>query len=256
MVLVVDVGNTNIVLGLFEKERLAFTARLATDLQKTADEYAVLLQGLFALKGVDTGSIEGIMLSSVVPPLTQVLQQAIGHFTDARLMVVGPGIKTGFVIRIDDPAQLGTDMVCNVAGALSKHGGPMVIVDMGTATTITVVDERGDILGGAIAPGVRISLNALSNGTAQLPHIPLTDVGRVIGKNTLDCMQSGVVFGAASMLDGMIDRITEELGTEPYLIATGGVSGMIVTHCKHHFDHQPDLLVQGLYALYKRNSAC
>lgn len=255
MVLVVDIGNTNIVLGMFEEDKLTFTARLATDRGKTDDEYAVLLQGISGLHGLNTEQIEGIILSSVVPPLTDVLRRAIAHFTQARLLVVGPGTKTGFTIKIDNPAQLGTDMVCNVAGALAKHSGPMIIVDMGTATTITVVDAQGSVLGGAIAPGVRISLDALSSGAAQLPHIPLRDVKNVIGKNTLDCMQSGVVFGAASMVDGMIDRISEAMGEEPYLLATGGVSGMIVRHCRHKIHHNPDLLVEGLYALYLRNTA-
>lgn len=254
MVLVVDIGNTNIVLGVYEQDELTFTARLATVKDKTSDEYAVILGGIFSLNKVDFIKIEGIIVSSVVPPLTRILEDAFSNFTKAPLKIVGPGIKTGFVIKIDNPAQLGTDMVCNVAGALSEfQNTPMIIIDMGTATTITVVDENGNILGGSISPGLRLSLNALSGGTAQLPFIDLDNVKKVIGTNTIDCMQSGVIYGCASMIDGMITRISEELEKTPMVIVTGGMSSKVIPHCKNKLVHRSNLLVDGLYSLYMKN---
>ena len=255
MVLVVDIGNTNIVLGVYENEELMFTARIATNKEKTADEYSVILKGIFALNDVVPKQIQGIIISSVVPPLTSIFENSLSRFTQAKMLVVGPGIKTGFTIKIDNPAQLGTDMVCNVAGAIAEFGKcSMIVIDMGTATTITVVDCKGDILGGSIAPGLRISLNALSGGTAQLPYINLDQVKNVIGTNTIDCMQSGVIYGCASMIDGMIDRISQELGCKPKIILTGGVSSKVIPHCKHEVEHRQNLLVSGLYSLYLKNS--
>lgn len=254
MVLVVDIGNTNIVLGVYENDELTFTARIETNKNKTSDEYSVILNGIFSLYNVDPKKIMGVMISSVVPPLTGVFQTSLSHFTKAPIKVVGPGIKTGFVIKIDNPAQLGTDMVCNVSGALAEFKtGPFIVIDMGTATTITVVDKKGDILGGSISPGLRLSLNALSGGTAQLPFINLDQVKKVIGTNTIDCMQSGVICGCSAMIDGMIDRISDELDDTPKVIITGGMSSKVISHCKHTLFHRPNLLVHGLYTLYVKN---
>ncbi|MFI3227710.1 MAG: type III pantothenate kinase [Clostridia bacterium] len=254
MVLVVDIGNTNIVLGVYEKDELTFTARIATNKDKTADEYSVILSGIFMLNNVVPQEIEGIIISSVVPPLTSIFELSLSRFSEAPFIVVGPGIKTGFSIKIDNPAQLGTDMVCNVAGALAEfEKGPMIVIDMGTATTITVVDENRNILGGSISPGLRLSLNALSGGTAQLPFIDLDNVKKVIGTNTIDCMQSGVIYGCASMIDGMIERISEQLQAKPRIIITGGMSSKVLPHCKSSLYHRPNLLVSGLYSLYLKN---
>lgn len=254
MVLVVDIGNTNIVIGVYSNNKLDFSARIATNKEQTYDEYAVILNGIFALYDINIQKIEGIIMSSVVPPLTGCLKTALTMFFDIDILIVGPGIKTGFNIKIDSPAQLGTDMVCNVAGALSKYKGPLIVIDMGTATTITVVSEKGDILGGALSPGLKISLNALSASTAQLPFINLDNVKNIIGKNTIDCMQSGVIYGSASMIDGMITRISEELNQDLTVILTGGMSTIVVKHCKHKIFHEPNLLTDGLYQLYLKNS--
>lgn len=254
MVLVVDIGNTNIVLGVYTNGKLDFSARLATNKDQTSDEYSVILNGIFSLNNIDTKKIKGAIMSSVVPPLTGIFKTVLAKFINSEVLVVGPGIKTGFNIKIDSPAQLGTDMVCNVAGALSEFKGPLIIVDMGTATTITVVSKDGDILGGSISPGLRISLNALSGGTAQLPFINIDNVKSVIGKNTIDCMQSGVIYGAASMIDGMVKRISEELNDQPKVILTGGMSSMVIKYCSHEIHHDPNLLTKGLYTLYLKNS--
>ena len=254
MILVVDIGNTNIVLGVYSDNKMEFTARIATNKEKTSDEYSVVINGIFSLNNIDTGKIEGIIMSSVVPPLTSIFESVLKRFCKTDVIVVGPGIKTGFNIKIDSPAQLGTDMVCNVAGALSEFKGPLIVVDMGTATTITVVSRDGDILGGSISPGLRISLNALSGGTAQLPFINLDNVKSVIGKNTIDCMQSGVIYGTASMIDGMVDRIAKELNEKPKVILTGGMSSMVIKHTTHEIIHKPNLLTDGLYNLYLKNN--
>lgn len=254
MVLVVDIGNTNVVLGVYEKNALSFTSRIATNKDKTTDECAVILNGIFSLNDLDPKCIKGIIISSVVPPLTSIYEQSLRRFTNTKILIVGPGIKTGFTIKIDNPAQLGTDMVCNVAGALSEFSqGSKIVIDMGTATTITVVSKNGDILGGSISPGLRLSLNALSSGTAQLPFINLDNVKSVIGTNTIDCMQSGVIYGCSAMIDGMIDRISEELKETPTVIITGGMSSKVLPHCKHNLIHRPNLLVSGLYNLYLKN---
>lgn len=254
MILVVDIGNTNIVLGAFLQDELKFTSRIATDTNKTNDEFAVILNGIFSLYNVNPNEVEGIIISSVVPQLVTIFENALSRIFTAKILVVGPGIKTGFQIKIDNPAQLGTDMVCNVSGALSEFSGPLIVIDMGTATTITVVDENGNILGGSISPGLKISLNALSGGTAQLPFINLDNVKKVIGSNTIDCMQSGVIYGCASMIDGMIDRISKELNASPQVILTGGMSSKVIPHCLHKVIHRPNLLVTGLYNLYCKNT--
>lgn len=254
MVLVVDIGNTNIVLGVYSDNKIIFHARIATDKNKTFDEYSVITSGIFQLNNIDLTKINGVIMSSVVPPLTSIFEKALKRLCNAKILIVGPGIKTGFNIKIDSPVQLGSDIVCNVAGALAEFKGPLIIADLGTATTIVAVSKNGDVLGGSISPGIRISLNALSGGTAQLPFIDLDSVKNPIGKNTVDCMQSGIIYGTASLVDGMVDRMSEELGEKPVVILTGGMSTMIKKYCKHDIIHKPDLLTNGLYHLYLKNS--
>ena len=246
MVLTVDIGNTNIVLGVFDQDELVFTARVSTDKNRTADEYSVLIHGIFEINGFDLSRFDGIILSSVVPQLNSVVAYALGRFTSVRIRTVGPGLRTGFRILADDPTELGSDMICNVAGALSEFEGPLTIVDFGTATTFTVVNAQSDICGVIIAPGMRISAEALTGGTAQLPPIPLDGEVKVFGRNTVD--------GTAAMVDGMLARIEEELGTPVKLIVTGGISELLVPQIRHELVHRPNLLVQGLYSLYKRNT--
>lgn len=253
MLLTVDIGNTNIVLGAFEEDRLCFISRILTARNRTPDETAVTIRDVLRLYGAEGADFEGAIVSSVVPPATASVVPALERITGKKPLVVGPGIKTGLNIRIDNPAQLGADLAVDAVAAMSRYPLPLIICDMGTATTITVINSKGELIGGSIHPGVRISLEALSSSAAQLPVISIDAPNKVIGSNTLDCMRSGVVFGAAAMLDGMIDRIEEELNDKCTVVATGGLSAEITKHTKHTILHDPDLLLEGLRLLYLKN---
>ncbi len=253
MILAIDIGNSNVVLGAFEKAELKFISRISTDIDKTADEISVMINDIFTIRGIDRAEIKGSVLSSVVPALTQPMIQAIELLTGTPPFVVAPGIKTGLNIRIDNPAQLGSDLLVDCVAASTLYPKPVIVVDMGTATTMSVVDRKNNMLGGVIMPGVRTALNALISKTAQLPQISIERPEKTIGTNTNDSMRSGVVFGNASMIDGMIDRFEEELGEEAFIVATGGLSGEISRHMKKKVEHNPTLLLQGLYILYRKN---
>lgn len=253
MVLVVDIGNTNIVIGAYDGDDLCFISRIMTSREKTSDEYAVLIKDILALYGVSPQNIEGSIISSVVPPVSKAVAPAVKMITGKEPLIVGPGIKTGLSIKIDNPAQLGADLVADAVGAAELYQKPIIIIDMGTATTVSVVGKSGEMLGGAIIPGVRTGLEALSSKAAQLPVISIEAPDKVIGSNTIDCMRSGVVFGAASMLDGIIDRINEELGDKCTVVATGGLSEEIVRHTRRDIIHNPQLLLHGLKTLYRKN---
>jgi type III pantothenate kinase len=252
MILTIDVGNSNIVVGAFDGDTLAFSARLNTEKKRLSDEYAIDLRNIFALYGAGI-TIDGTILSSVVPGLTPVLKRAIKLVFDLDTLVVGPGIKTGMNIRIDNPSQLGSDILADAVGAFTQYPAPIVIFDLGTASTISVTDENGSILGGAILPGVTLSLNALSQTAAQLPEISMEAPRDIIGTNTIDSMRSGILFGNASMIDGMIDRLTERLGKTPTVVATGGIAETIVPLCKHSIILDPALQLKGLLRLYRKN---
>ena len=253
MILAIDIGNSNIVLGVFDKAELKFISRISTDIDKTADEISVMINEIFTIRGLDRAQIKGSVLSSVVPALTQPMIQAIELLTGKPPFVVAPGIKTGLNIRIDNPAQLGSDLLVDCVAAANLYPKPVIVVDMGTATTMSVVDRKNNMLGGVIMPGVRTALNALISKTAQLPQISIERPEKAIGTNTNDSMRSGVVFGNASMIDGMIDRFEEELGEEAFVVATGGLSGEISRHMRKKVEHNPTLLLQGLYILYRKN---
>lgn len=254
MIFTVDVGNTNIVLGAFENDQLRFTSRVATEASKMEDQYAIEFADIIRLYGYSPSDFTGAIVSTVVPPLVPTLKKALTKLFSCRVMVVGPGIKTGLDIKIDNPATLGADLVCGAVGALAKYRCPMIIFDLGTATTISAIDRHGAFLGGSIFPGVRVSLSALSSGTAQLPHINTELTGNtVIGTNSIDCMKSGIVLGTASMIDGMIDRYKEILGEDATVIATGGLAPSIVEHCRREVIIDSNLLVDGLYLIYKKN---
>lgn len=254
MVLTIDIGNSNIVLGVFRDRELAFTARISSDINKTADELAVMINEIFTIRGVDRAEITGSIISSVVPALTDAMSTAAELITGKAPFLVAPGIKTGLNIRIDNPAQLGSDLLVDCVAAAAMYPKPVIVADMGTATTMSVVDAGNNMLGGVIMPGVRTALNALISKTAQLPQISIDSPKKVIGTNTNDSMRSGIVLGSASMLDGMIGRIEEELGREAFVVATGGLSGEICKHTKRKVLHNPNLLLQGLYILYVRNN--
>ncbi len=253
MLLAIDIGNTNIVLGGFLDDTLVFTARIATNANKTEDEYATKIKNILALHQVEKKEIEGAIISSVVPPLNSVMKKAIKCVYGVDALMVGPGIKTGINIHCDNPSTVGADLICACVAAHHIYKSPSLIIDMGTATKMMVMDKSGTFIGVSIIPGVNIALKALSNNTAQLPQISLEAPKSVIGKNTADCMRSGVVFGNASMLDGMIDRFNEEMGENLKVIATGGLSSTIVCHCKHEITLDENLLLKGLNILYNKN---
>lgn len=253
MILAIDVGNTNIVVGVFDGDKLCFISRLASDQNRTSDETAVQLKAVLSIHDIDITSIDGAIISSVVPMITEPLSQAITTLTGKRPLVVGPGMKTGINISIDNPAQLGSDLLVDSVAASALYPKPLIVADMGTATTLTVVNDKNSIIGGAILPGVKTSLNALTSNTAQLQQISIEAPKKAIGSNTVDCMRSGTVLGNASMLDGMIDRFNEELGAECFVVSTGGLAEVISRHTKHKVIYNPNLLLEGLYILYKKN---
>ena len=253
MVLTIDIGNTNIVLGGFAEEQLQFVARIATNANKTEDEYATKIRSVLAIHNVDRSAIEGAIISSVVPPLNSVMKKAIKLIYDIDPIMVQPGIKTGIRIHCDNPASVGADLICGCVAAHHIYGSPSLIIDMGTATKMMLMDKSGTFVGASIIPGVNIALKALASGTAQLPQISLEAPNSVIGKNTIDCMRSGVVFGNASLIDGMIDKFKSESGEELKVYATGGLASTIVRHCTHDITLDVDLVLKGLYILYRKN---
>lgn len=253
MILAIDIGNTNITLGCISENKIHFVARLATDHLKTDVQYAMELENILRFYRVDPNGLDGAIVSSVVPPLSAALKKAVTLLTGKETLLVGPGLKTGLNILIDNPAQLGSDLVVDAVAALHDYKPPIVIFDMGTATTISVVDKNGAYVGGYILPGVMISLATLTQRAAQLPGISLENPKTGIGKNTIECMQSGIVNGNAAMLDGMVDRIEKELGMPVTAVATGGISQFIVPHCKRSFIYDENMLLKGLYLLYKKN---
>jgi len=253
MILAIDIGNTNIVLGGFVGDELNFVARIATNANKTEDEYATKIRSILAIHNVDKSVIEGAIISSVVPPLNSVMKKAIKFVYGVDPIMVGPGIKTGIKIHCDNPASVGADLICACVAAHHIYGSPSLVIDMGTATKIMVIDNEGAFIGVSIAPGVGMGLKALSSGTAQLPQIGLEAPKSVIGKNTVDCMKSGVVFGNACMIDGMIDRFNDEMGANLPIFATGGLASTIIPHCTHQITLDENLLLKGLNILYNKN---
>ena len=253
MILTLDIGNTHIVLGGFIGEKLKFVSRISTNPRKTNSEYATKIKSIFALYEVDTAKICGAVISSVVPPLTKTVKDAVKMICGVDALIVGPGIKTGINLLADNPLQVGADLICACVAAYNLYSPPVVITDMGTATKLLAVDEKGCFTGVSIIPGVEISMKALSGETAQLPQISLDAPSRVMGKNTVDCMRSGIIFGNASMIDGMIDRIDEELGHTSTLVATGGLARAVIPHCKHDIIIDDDLILKGLLIIYNKN---
>ena len=254
MILTIDIGNSNIVLGGVRDEEILFEARLRTEATKTSDQYSVDLKILLDVYGIRTEDIEGAIIASVVPQVLNSLQTAIKKLTGKTCMVVGPGLKTGLDIRLENPSQTGADLVVGCVAALREHKPPMIVIDMGTATTMVVLDQSGALVGGCIAPGVKISMDALTERTALLPGLQLDQPKKAIGRNTIDCMRSGIMMGTACMLDGMIERMEAELGSKTTVIITGGIAKFIVPLCKTPMIHDKDLLVKGLAALYRDNS--
>ena len=253
MILTIDIGNSNIVVAGVEGEDIVFEARLRTDATKTSDEYCIDLKMILEVYGIKSENIEGSIIGSVVPQVLNSVQTAIKKLTGKAALVVGPGLKTGLNIRIENPSQTGADLVVGAVAALREHKPPMIVVDMGTATTIMVLDKDGAFIGGAIAPGVKISLDALTDRTALLPGLQLDQPKKAIGRNTIDCMRSGIMMGAACMLDGMVERMEAELGAKTTVVATGGIAKFVIPMCKTPMIYDKDLLVKGLAILYREN---
>ncbi len=254
MLLAIDIGNTNITLGVYDEDRLMFTSRLATDKRRTGDQYAIEIRDVMQLNRTDKSEIEDAIICSVVPQVGTAIVGAISKLFGIVPLVLGPGVKTGLNIRIDDPAQLGADLAAGAVGALAEYTMPCIVIDMGTANTISVLDRNGAFLGGVIAAGVGLTLDALATGTSQLPYIHIEAPPSVIGRNTADCMKSGLVLGAAAMLDGIIDRIEDELGESAAVVATGGRAQQIISNCRHDIIYNDNLLLDGLRIIYEKNN--
>ena len=253
MLLAIDIGNTNIVIGGIRDGEILFEARIATDHLKTSDQYAVDIRNILKLFEVDLHKVQDSIISSVVPPVFNSVCTAIIKLTQRQPIVVGPGIKTGLDIRMDNPAQVGSDLIVDAVAAFHDYPTPLIVIDMGTATTMSLVGRGNVYLGGPIIPGLRVSLDALSSSAAQLFGISLEKPQRVIGKNTIDCMRSGIMYGNAAMLDGLIDRMEEEIGEKATIIATGGLARLVTPLCHHSIDFEEDLLLKGLLILYEKN---
>ena len=252
MILAVDVGNTNIVIGCIEQGQIKNTVRVRTQ-GGTAAEFGIQLRQLFDFFGIDRNAIEGAILSSVVPPVNEPLRQAIEWLTGVKCLIVGPGIKTGMNVRIDDPGTLGCDLVVGGVAAIAEYGAPVIVVDLGTATTITLIDEKRCFRGGAILPGVKLSYSALAAGTSLLPDIAITPPKKCVATNTVDCMRSGAVFGTAATIDGMTERMEEELGMPCKIVATGGLASSVTPYCKREIVCDDELLLKGLWVVYQKN---
>lgn len=254
MVLAVDIGNSNVVVGTVHKTGVSFVERISTDHGKTDLEYAMAIKAILDLHDITPAQIKGCIISSVVPPVTAVVSKALEKLTGESALIVGPGIKTGLNIKIDNPAQLGSDLVVDAVAGIAEYPLPLIIIDMGTATTMSAIDKNGNYLGGVIIPGARIALDSMVSRTSQLPRISFDAPKKTIGTNTIECMKSGMVLGNASMMDGMIDRIEDELGEEATVIATGGLARFIIPHCKHEIIYDDTLLLKGLYLIYNKNA--
>ena len=254
MLLAIDIGNSNVVIGcLDENNKTTALFRMVTDLKKTEDEYAAGMKTILEYSGIDLNAFEGAIICSVVPPLTEIFHLAVEKIIGCNALVVGAGIKTGLNIMIENPASLGSDLVAASVAAMAEFSLPVIIIDMGTATTVTVVDKGNRFIGGAIVPGVVLSMNALSSGTSLLQKVPIEAPKKTISTTTIECMQSGAVFGNAALLDGIIDRFEQELGCKASLVATGGIAAKITPHCRHEIIYDENLLLRGLGIIYKKN---
>ncbi len=254
MLLTIDIGNTNITVGVYNKDNLLFVSRLATDRSRTPDQYAIEFKQIFALYDTPQNSFEGAAISSVVPELSSAISEAVEKITGCKPMILGPGIKTGMNILIDNPAQLGADLLAGSVGAAALYPLPCLVIDLGTASKISVIDKNGAFCGCTITPGIGISLDALSARTSQLPSISLKTPKKAIGKNTVDSMQSGTVFGYAAMIDGLCEKLEEELGDEvKSTVATGGLAKDLIKSCKRDIIYNGDLIHYGLKVLYEKN---
>ncbi len=253
MLLAIDIGNTNLVIGCIKNDEILFKARIATDRTRTSDQYGVEIKNMIEAFGVQVAEIDDCIISSVVPPVFNSVKTGVIKVIGKQPMVVGPGLKTGLNIHVDVPSQVGSDRIVIAVAALAEYKAPLILMDLGTATTIEVVEPENVYMGGIIFPGVKVSLDALTSRTAQLPGISLDKPQQVIGRNTVDCMRSGMMYGTAAMIDGLVERIEEELGHSSTLIATGGMAQFITPLCRRQIILEKDLLLKGLNIIYKKN---
>ena len=253
MIIALDVGNSNIVAGCIEKGEILHIFRFQTETGRTDMEYAVKMRQMLELYNIDEKGFEGAIISSVVPPVTGALCSAVKILTGCDCLVVGPGIKTGLNVRIDDPGTLAGDLLVGSVAAMECYGAPVMVLDMGTATTLVAVDKNRSFIGGAIMPGIRLSMQALANGTSLLPDISISAPKKAIGTNTVDCMRSGLIFGTAAMVDGMIDRMRAELGYDCPVVATGGLAPTVTGYCKNQVICDDALLLKGLWIIWNKN---
>jgi len=251
--LVIDVGNTNTVLGVFEGKDLRAQWRLKTDKSQTADEYGILTRNLFMLEGIQAEQIKGIMVASVVPTLNAVLEEMAGKYFHLKPRFLTPGTRTGMAIHYDNPQEVGADRIADAVAAFEKYGGPCIVLDFGTAITFDVISEKGEYLGGAIAPGLGISAEALFEHAAKLPRVEIREPQRVIGTNTVASMQSGLFYGAVGLVDGILDRLFEVLGRKTMVVATGGQASLVAGASKYQPPVEPALTLEGLRIIYERN---
>ncbi|MCC8072644.1 MAG: type III pantothenate kinase [Clostridiales bacterium] len=251
LILAVDVGNTNTVLGILNGENLVCSGRIATNINDAEDDYAIKLYSFLRINSID--SIDGAIISSVVPALNRTIKKAIYSVCKVTALIVGPGIKTGLNISIDNPASLGADLVVGAVASVSKYPCPQVIFDLGTATTASVIDKNKTYIGGTVLCGVKTAVNAISSGTAQLPQVDITSPGKAICSNTIDCMRSGAVYGTAAMLEGLVERFEDELGEKLTVIVTGGLGKTISRECRMDVIYDENLLIDGLRLIYERN---
>ncbi len=253
MVLAVDIGNTNVVIGCFDENEIRFVERLSTNKNSTSLEYAVLIKTVLELNGLAGYSFDGSIISSVVPSVTGRVKEAMEKITGKDVFVVGPGVKTGLKIKLDNPLQLGSDRVADAVAATNLYPCPLIIIDMGTATTVSVVDGEKNFIGGMIMPGLMVSMEALATKTSQLPHIGLEAPKKAIGRNTADCIKSGLIYGNAAAIDGLIENIEQELGQKCTVISTGGLAKIVTPLCKKEIIENDKLLLKGLMIIYEKN---
>ena len=254
MILAIDIGNTNIVIGCCDNDKIIFRERLSTNHTATVLEYVVKIKTAFEMNSIQKEDITGSIISSVVPAVTNTVKTAVEKYLSITPLIIGPGIKTGLSIMIDNPSQLGSDLVVDAVAGISEYPVPLIIIDMGTATTVYVIDEKKQYIGGMIIPGLAVSHDALISRTSQLSKIAFEKPKKVIGSNTVDCIKSGLLYGNAGTLDGLIDRINEELNENCTVVATGGLSTVIAPLCKHEIIIAEDLLLKGLMKIYEKNN--